>query len=143
MRFEPLVDASHVEHMPALRKKSDFISRNQLRQANGAVIYRQLPTEWDPRNLLLISVIVIVMVGWRVSEFGERIENLFIQGFVGSRRSSTTSSSSRGLSNPTDPGAAGDGDKAEDTNQGAEESRKDKHEVGIEQLCGMVVGGRG
>lgn len=88
---------------------------------------------------------VMVVVGWRVSEFGERIENLFIQGFVGSGRSSSTSSSSssRGLSNPTDPGAAGDGDKAEDTNQGAEESRKDEHEVGIEQLGGMVVGGRG
>lgn len=78
---------------------------------------------------------VMVMVDWRVSEFGERIENLFIQGFVGSGRS--------GLSNPTDPGAAGYGDKAEDTNQGAEESRKDEQEVGIEQLGGMVVGGRG
>lgn len=88
-------------------------------------------------------VMVMVVVCWRVSEFGERIEYLFIQGFVGSGRSSTTSSSSRGLSNPTDPGAASDGDKAEDTNQGAEESRKDEHEVGIEQLGGMVVGGRG
>lgn len=37
MRFEPRVDAGHVEAMAALRQHSDFVSGGELRQTDRAI----------------------------------------------------------------------------------------------------------
>lgn len=70
VRSQPRVDASHVESMAALRQRSDFVSGDELRQANGAV-----------------GEFTDVFDGV-VSELREGIEDFLLEAFVRRRRRS-------------------------------------------------------
>lgn len=118
VRFQPRVNTSDVESVTALRQRSENISGDELRQANRAI--EVFSGEFDG-----------------VGEFRDFFEDFVVEAFVWMemRWSSWVSGDSAGEA--ANPRATSDGDEAEETYDGAEESGEDDDEVG----GGGVVGG--
>lgn len=92
MRSEPRVNAQEVKSMAALRQDADFLSGDEIREANGALGE-------------LLRLLFVVAVGL----LGERLQDLLFEPLVGG------SFRRRRLGAPpagdtTDPGAPRDGD---------------------------------
>lgn len=111
MRFKPRVNTSDVESVTAPRQRSEDISGDELRQANRA-----------------IEVFSGDVAG--VGDFGDFFEDFVVEAFVWMemRWSGWVPGDSAGEA--ANPGATSDGDEAEETYDGAEESGEDDDEVG-------------
>lgn len=137
---EPRVDAGHVERVSAVGQHSDFVPVGEVGQTDGAVGESGGGIGGE-------------------GELGEGAEDLLLEALVGlgrrrgrrGRRRGATSAGGEGggRGESSEPGAAGDGDEAEDAYEGAEEGCEDDDEVGVDgdrvrggaSGCGRRVGG--
>ena len=128
-----------MEAVAALRQHTDLVAGGELRQADRA-LRRGHP-------LAPVAGTGTGAVAGDIGEFWERVEDLFLEAAVGEGLARRGSSGAGGGAT-AEPGAACDGDEADDADEGAEQRRQDDHEVGLDGGClrrrhGGINGGGG